>query len=195
MRLVVGAAKRPLAGQTVCGDQHAIVPFSQGVLLCLADGLGHGPDAHSAATTACQVAREHADEPLETLMRRLDSALSRTRGAAVSLVTVRPAAGYVRFAGIGNVELRTVSKAHIAPPTLPGIVGQGMRSVRVWEYPIVAGDLLVLMSDGISTRFDLDKLAHLEPQALADTLLAEHQKSHDDACVVVARVTAAEEAA
>jgi negative regulator of sigma-B (phosphoserine phosphatase) len=195
MGLVIGSAQRCLPGQTVCGDQHAIVRFPGGALVCLADGLGHGAEAYTAAETACQQAREHAEEPIEALMRRLDSALAATRGAAVSLVTLRPADGRLRFAGVGNVELRSRSRARIDPPTMPGIVGHGLRAVRVWEYPLACGDLLVLMSDGISSRFDLDQLAHLDPQGLADTLLAHHHKSHDDACVVVVRVTAAQETA
>ncbi len=62
--------------------------------------------------------------------------------------------------------------------------------VRVWEYPLAAGDLLVLMTDGISTRFDLADLAHLEPQPLADALVLRHHKEHDDASCLVARVAA-----
>ena len=63
-----------------------------------------------------------------------------------------------------------------------------MRRVRVWEYPIVEGDLFVLVSDGITSRYELEPLSRLEPQALADSLVAKHHKSHDDACAVVARV-------
>jgi hypothetical protein len=66
-----------------------------------------------------------------------------------------------------------------------------VRSVRVWEYPIADGDVLVLTSDGISSHFDLAALAHhLEAQALADAIVAQHHKPHDDACCVVARVVA-----
>lgn len=190
MHIVVGSALRPQVEQTLCGDQHVLVPLPRGALICLADGLGHGEDAHAAAAKACQCARAHAEEPLEALMRRLDSALAPTRGAAVSLVTLNYDDARLRFAGIGNVELRSLSRARISPPTMPGIVGQRLRNVRVWEYPLAEGDLLVLMSDGISSRFELGDFAHLEPQALADALIASHQKKHDDACCVVVRLAA-----
>src|SRR6185437_5612146 len=156
--------------------------------VCLADGLGHGHAAREAAEAACRHAREHAGAPLDTLMRGIDGALAGLRGAAVSLLSIDEGTSRVRFVGVGNVELRAVACAPIAPPNFPGIVGQRMRSPRIWEYPIAVGDVLVLFSDGISSRFELGALAHLAPQVLADAILASHGKSHDDASAVVVHV-------
>jgi hypothetical protein len=103
-------------------------------------------------------------------------------------VSLRPAAGRLSFAGIGNVELRALSRAAVSPPTMPGIVGQRMRRARVWEYPLAEGDLFALTSDGIGSRFELEALAHLPPQELAEALVREHHKEHDDASCVIARV-------
>ena len=53
---------------------------------------------------------------------------------------------------------------------------------------LASGDLLVMFTDGISSRFDLSKIeaASEGPQALADYLLSNHAKEHDDAgCVVI----------
>jgi len=186
--LVVGSAQRPKTGEIVCGDLGAVIPFSRGLLLCLADGLGHGEAAQASAAAACGYAETHAEDPLEPLLRGIGGAISGMRGAAVSLLALHLVEGRALFAGVGNVELRAVARAPIAPPTTPGIVGQRLRTVRVWEYPIAAGDLLVLMTDGISTRFDLADLANLEPQPLADALLRQHHKSHDDASCLVVRV-------
>jgi phosphoserine phosphatase RsbX len=188
MPILVGAAQRPMAGETICGDGFVTVPRAQGLLICLADGLGHGPAAQVASDAACRYVREHAEVPLERLMRGLNVALAATRGAAISLLVLDPPVKRALFVGIGNVELRAFSLAHIAPPTTPGIVGQGLRTARVWDYSLAPGDLFVLLSDGISSRFDLGALSHLPPQALADELVAKYFKSHDDACCVVARV-------
>jgi negative regulator of sigma-B (phosphoserine phosphatase) len=186
MQVLIGSAQRAVGNETVCGDSFIVAPIEQGLLLCLADGLGHGPAAHVASDTACRYAQEHADMRLEALMRDIDGVLRGTRGAAVSLLAL--AGQRARFVGVGNVELRAHARARIAPPTQPGIVGQGVRRLRVWEYPIAYGDLFALVSDGISTRFDLEELAHLTPQAIAEELLAKHKKSHDDACCVIARL-------
>ena len=189
--VTVGSSWRPAVGQTVCGDVCVVIHHDRGTLICLADGLGHGEEANKAAVLACAYVREHASTSLETLMRGLDRTLVGTRGAAVSLIVLQPAAGLVQFVGIGNVELRAVTRSPVAPPSMPGIVGRGLRSVRVWEYPLTTSDLVVLMSDGISTRFDLGAFAHLAPQALAESLVEKHHKTHDDACCVVARVGSA----
>lgn len=190
MSVQIGAASRPASGQDVCGDVCAVVPCAEGTLVCLADGLGHGPDARAAAEVACGYARARPDEPLQTMLRGMSAALGGLRGAAVSLLVLQPAAGRALFAGVGNVELRAVARERITPPTTPGIVGQRLRPVRVWEYALAEGDLLVLFSDGISSRFELADLADLEPQALAEAILARQHKTHDDACCVVAKVTA-----
>ena len=187
MRARIGSASRPAVGQTVCGDAFEITPFAHGITICLADGLGHGPEARAAADVACRYARAHADEPLEALMRGMDRELAGTRGAAVSTLVLEPAARRALFAGVGNVELRTVARAHISPPTMPGILGHRVRRMRVWEYPLAEGDMFVLMSDGISSRFELEPLARLEAQALAEHVVATHHKAHDDACCVVVR--------
>ncbi len=150
MPVRIGATWRPAAGHDVCGDVCAVVPFTEGTLICLADGLGHGEDAHAAAQEVCGYARTHVDEPLEAMLRGMDAALAGMRGAAVSVLVLLPAARRALFAGVGNVELRAVSRARIAPPTTPGIVGLRMRAVRVWEYPLAEGDILVLLTDGIS---------------------------------------------
>ncbi|NUP08703.1 MAG: SpoIIE family protein phosphatase [Polyangiaceae bacterium] len=188
MRVVIGSTTLAKRGETTCGDFCATFPTSLGTLLCLADGLGHGEKARVAAERACAYVGANADTPLEPLLRGLDRALAGSRGAAVSLVALQPEARRMQFAGIGNVELRALATTRIAPPTMPGIVGQGFRTVKVWDYTIAPGDLLVLTSDGVSSRFDLESLGHLTPQQVAEAIVTDHHKSHDDACALVARL-------
>jgi serine/threonine protein phosphatase PrpC len=189
MLVAVGRAHCAANGETICGDASTVVASAQGTLLCVADGLGHGPNARAAADIACAHVAAHADTPVDVLLRELDRALAGTRGAALSLLTLEPAGGRVLFAGIGNVELHALARAHIASPTTPGILGRGFKSVRVWEHPLAEGDLFVLTSDGVSSQFDLQVFAHLEPQAIAEAIVAGFHKKHDDASCVVARVT------
>ncbi len=188
MPIGVGSAQRPAAGEIVCGDACAVVALEHGTLLCVADGLGHGPSAKEAADAACDHVRAHAGDPFEVLLRGVDRALAGSRGAAVSLLSLEPAHERVIFAGVGNVELHAIARAHVSSPTSPGILGRGVRSVRVWQHLLADGDLFALTSDGVSTRFDLQSLAHLSPQAIADALVAGFHKKHDDASCMVARV-------
>ena len=191
MPIAAGSAQVAAAGESVCGDACVIVATARGTLLCVADGLGHGPSAREAADLACAHVRAHADDPLDALLRGVDRALAGSRGAVVSVLALDPGAGHASFAGVGNVELHAVSRTRIASPTTPGILGRGLRHVRVWEHALSPGDLLVLTSDGLENHFDLQALSHLAPQAIADALVAGFHKKHDDATCAVARVTAA----
>jgi negative regulator of sigma-B (phosphoserine phosphatase) len=189
MRVELGSASRPKAGEVVCGDLAVAVTLAGGTLICLADGLGHGEQAKIAAERACAFVEAQAETPLEPLLRGLDRALIGSRGAAVSLLALRLGEGRLDFTGVGNVELRAISAARIAPPTMPGIVGQGFRRTRVWDYPLSSGSIFALTSDGISSRYDLAVFAHMTAQEIADGIVAQHRKSHDDACAIVARIS------
>jgi serine/threonine protein phosphatase PrpC len=191
MPIAVGAAQRVAEGEVVCGDACAAVASGYGMLLCVADGLGHGPSAREAADAACAHVRAHPDDPLDALLRGIDRALLGSRGAAVSLLAIDLVERQVRFAGVGNVELHALAEAHVSSPTAPGILGRGLRHVRVWPHPLADGDLFALTSDGLSNHFDLRKLAHLTPQAMADTIVAGFHKKHDDASCMVARMRVA----
>lgn len=190
MRVAIGSASRSREGEKVCGDVAASFPFAGGTLLCLADGLGHGEQAKEAAERACSYAGANSSQSLDALLRGLDRDLTSSRGAAVSLVALHVEACKLEFAGIGNVELRAVAASRVAPPTMPGIVGQRIRTVRVWDYPLAAGDIVALTSDGIKSRFDLAAFAHLTAEQIARDIVAQHHKSYDDACVLVARIEA-----
>lgn len=190
MPVAVGSAQRTADNEIVCGDTCAVVAGAHGTLLCVADGLGHGPDAKEAADAACAHVRAHADTPLEPLLRGIDRALVGTRGAAVSLLAIDPVEGRILFAGVGNVELYALARAHVSSPTTPGILGRGFRSVRVWQHPLAEGDLFALASDGIFGRFDLRNLVHLDHQAIADAIVAGFHNKRDDASCLVARMVA-----
>jgi hypothetical protein len=45
------------------------------------------------------------------------------------------------------------------------------------------------MTDGISSRFDLADFTDLEPTALAEALVRQYHKFHDDAFAMVAKLS------
>src|SRR5438552_18011766 len=99
-----GAASRPLPGEIVCGDLHLIRPIRDGVLLAVVDGLGHGDAAIAAAQTAIAVLKSHAEEPLTALVNRCHAALTKTRGAVMTVATLRWFGDELTWLGVGNVE-------------------------------------------------------------------------------------------
>jgi len=155
--------------------------------LAVIDGLGHGPAAAEAAT-AVRAELERSDwNDLIELTRRCDAAARGTRGVALALVRVERSSGACQHVSVGNVEVVAGSSARrVAPLTRPGIVGAGVREARVTRFVLEHGDRLVIHSDGISGRFDLERLAGASAEQTAEWLVAEHGKAHDDAgCVVL----------
>lgn len=182
-------AKRPMLGQTVCGDVASVIHTNDGgVLIVLADGLGHGTMAHEAAEAFCAFAELHATRPIEAIMREGSLAIAATRGAAAALLRIGDGGTRLSFCGIGNIEVQANSVDAIRPICMPGIVGRPLRKVLSFDYALSCGDLLVAHTDGISSRFRLEKYAHFPAVEAADRILSEHGKGHDDATCIVIRV-------
>ena len=72
-----------------------------------------------------------------------------------------------------------------------GTVGHVARTLRDFTYPLSAGALIILASDGIATSWRLDAypgLSMRHPTLIASVLLRDFSRGRDDATVLVARV-------
>lgn len=192
--LQLGAVRIPHPGESVCGDAWAWHPRPEGGQVVVADGLGHGPGAAEAAGEAVRVFREHpALAPAEAL-QRMHGALRATRGAAVAVADLDAVKGEVRFAGVGNIAGTVVGAAgHHNMVSHSGIVGHQMPRQQEFTYPWPPGALVILHSDGVTTRWSLDRypgLAGRDPSLVAGVLFRDFARENDDATVVVARRTA-----
>ncbi len=182
----IGAAMRPKPGEVECGDAYVVTWQDDGALIAVIDGLGHGPEAAAASRAAREHIEAHGGDSPGTLMQGLHKAMAHTRGAAVALMRIRPRAGEMLHSAVGNVEVAGLSKEDVRPLCTPGIVGYNMRRVVERSFPIHGGDILVAFTDGVSRRFDLEAYRHLEAQNLAEAVLIDWGKNHDDAtCVSV----------
>jgi hypothetical protein len=183
-----GIAIRPMPGETRSGDAASVVVREGFVTAILIDGLGHGVGAAEVADHAIQLAEAQAELRPEALLRALDEALIRSRGAVASVLRLERATGggLASFAGIGNVGLSFRGQRPFAPVSMPGILGRRVRKVRSFEHSLSRGDLLVLYTDGLSSRLELGDLAG-EPPSMAASLVARFGKSTDDAGCVVLR--------
>jgi serine/threonine protein phosphatase PrpC len=200
-----GVASRALPGEVVCGDRHLIKPIPDGVLLAVVDGLGHGDEATAAAQTALALLEEHREEPLEALVTRCHDALTKTRGAVMTVATLNSFEDKLTWLGVGNVEavLLRAGDQTKAAECVPldkteaarservvlrgGIVGYRLPELHTSTRPIQPGDLLVFVTDGISSGFPQDLSPGHPPQQLADLILERHFKGTDDALVLVVR--------
>lgn len=182
-----GIVQRPARGQTVCGDSFRLIE-GDGLTVAVADGLGHGPPAAEASVAFCDYVERHADEGLQRIMDGATRAIRATRGAAAALLRFDPDYRGLDFVGVGNIELQAVSQSPIRPVCAPGIVGRSLRKILQFTYELAPGDLIAVYSDGLSSRLQLANYKRLEPQGIAERLLEEHGKHHDDATCLVFRI-------
>jgi len=193
----LGVVCVPLRGETECGDAWRVVVGRQSFSVLLVDGLGHGPDAATAAAAATSAFQQLASGPPDTTLVALDVALHETRGAALSLAVIDRAARTVRFGGVGNVDGRILTDRateYLVPQS--GIVGHGMPNLRPTDASWPAGARLVMHSDGILARWRMDAYPGLmtaHPALLAGVIYRDFARDRDDATVLVLSDGAAEE--
>jgi len=187
MGVQIAAAQRPVSGERICGDAYLVLSAAGTTNVALADGLGHGPPAAQAAVAFCGHVRQHQTDALDSLVRSAHVALSSTRGAAVAVVRIDEAARRMEFCGVGNIEVACEGDANIRPFSVAGVVGKRVRRVQVFEYELRDPILLLLTSDGVSSRLDLADYAALPLHQLAERVMARHGKHHDDATCIAIR--------
>jgi anti-sigma regulatory factor (Ser/Thr protein kinase) len=180
---------RPISGEHECGDNYAVHWDGAVATAILSDGLGHGPLAAAASRAAIAAMRDGpADEPA-ALLERAHRQMSGTRGGAVAVVRVEP--GWVSFAGLGNVAgWLTSGESRQGLVSVPGICGHQARRLRQFRYERPPGSVVILHSDGLTSRWnirDLPGLVTRDPLVIAAALLSEAGVHRDDAGVLVLR--------
>ena len=188
---LAGAVAVPLRGETVNGDAYCIRRRGEGWTVIVADGLGHGPEAAKASEEAVRLFRKHEHEAPCTILAAVHAGLGHTRGGAVSVACYEPDGGLVTFAGIGNVAGAIVGRGETKRTvSLAGTAGHVARRIQEFEYPLPAGGLFVLCSDGIGTSWSLEAypgLVGAHPSLIAGVLYRDFTRIRDDATVVVVR--------
>ena len=175
-------------GETVSGDAWDIRIDDGKASVIVADGLGHGPIAAEAAGEALKTFAASRGAP-SAVLERAHAAMRSTRGAAVAIADVDARAGSVVFCGAGNIAGRLVSGVEDRSlMSQHGTVGLQIR--RLQDTPYVWPDhaLLVLHSDGLTTRWNLKDapgLLQCDPAVVAAWLVREHTRGTDDVTVVV----------
>jgi phosphoserine phosphatase RsbX len=186
-----GVAGRALQGERESGDLHVVAPFCGGVLIAVADGLGHGVEAAAAARAAAASLRECPDFPVADLLSLCHAALHGTRGVVLGLASINADSNQLNWVGVGNIDATLIRADRAAPrETLPsrgGVVGHQMPPLRVTVRAIAPGDTLILMTDGIDGNLRLGASIDWAPQELADYIVQRHGKDTDDALALVAR--------
>jgi anti-sigma regulatory factor (Ser/Thr protein kinase) len=187
-----GAKSTPKAGQIVCGDAWSVRSVHGKLGVALLDGLGHGPLASEAANRAVGIFQEvRGDDTPTDVLRRAHEGLKATRGAVMAVALFDPSSASVSFAGVGNIVGIVVSgevTQHLL--STDGTVGYNMRLVRESTLDWKPGSVLIATTDGLSTRWNLNRhpgLMQRHPSLIASVLHRDFARDTDDATVVVVK--------
>ena len=184
-------AAATMPGESVSGDRHWAGPVANGMIFAVIDGLGHGAAAAAASKIAVAMLEQFAGEPLIELLHRCHESLRATRGVAMSLAQLNTEHSVLTWIGVGNVEGALLHRE----PELPcdklllrnGVVGSHLPTLREQELPIRPGDILTMVTDGVTTEHPMRVAMDAKIETVAEGILASARKGNDDALVLAAR--------
>jgi anti-sigma regulatory factor (Ser/Thr protein kinase) len=181
----------PYRGEDVSGDGWGCKAIGNSIALILADGIGHGEDAHLASKAAVKAFLEIDSVAPSEYLSDVHGHLAFGRGAAVSVATWDMQESNLTFCGIGNVA-GSISdhKQGRKMMTFNGTLGHNIGKFHDLNYPITDDGVFVMHSDGLTANWTLEQYPGLSAQpaiVIAAVLYRDLSRHRDDACVVVAK--------
>ncbi len=186
----LGVMTAPYPGETVSGDAWSFLQPAAGASVLVVDGLGHGPHAATAAGAAVDCFAQNVEQGCVRIGEAIHAALRPTRGAAIGIARIDAAERLVRFVGIGNIAGAVISNG--VSKRMVSHHGTAGHNARIAEftYPYEGKPTVILHSDGLSAKWDLNQypgLAASHPALMAAVLFARMRRERDDACIIVVR--------
>ncbi len=184
-----GVSQHALHDDPACGDTWRIAVRDDGLSALVVDGLGHGPDAARAADAGAGAFTVNPFARPDELIGDMHQAMAGSRGGAVGVASYDRQRNLLQFAGIGNIAASLVSPtASRGMASHPGIVGGQYRKAVSFDYPDAGGQLLVMHSDGLQSRWrlgDYPGLWQRHPAVIATLLHRDFNRGKDDITVLV----------
>lgn len=187
----VGAVCMPMHGEERCGDGWSYEPLADRCVFVLVDGLGHGVGAAEAAEYGIASVHEHRTKTPAQIVEYAHGALRSTRGAALAVAELNFSEQVVRYCGIGNVSATIVTSnalRHLV--SFNGIAGHAAHKISQFTYPWTADSVLIMHSDGLMSRWDLQAypgLLQRHPSLIAGVLYRDFARGRDDVTVLAAK--------
>lgn len=190
----IGAALRPKAGESVCGD--SVNSFeTEGGLLCLllSDGMGSGESARRESALTSRLMKQflqagiEAEAALKTLNAALSLRAAETGGfSTIDLLTMNLKSGegvLYKYGAAPSYVKRGGNVRRITGATLPAGLRDTPSGPDVTRFPTENGSFIVLISDGVADALHDEWLQNLlagwedkDPQVLAGLILSESAK-------------------
>lgn len=184
-----GVASATKEGESACGDTTSVLRIDERNFLCaLADGMGSGQGARSLSDAALGLVESlyRAGMAGDTVLQTVNRLLSFQKGegfACLDVATVNLDTGRADIIKAGSPLAFLITRAKVETlesDSLPLGILEGVHPTTI-ARTLSDGDVLVFLSDGISSAFGsgtdvaefLSRKAASNPQTLADALLSE----------------------
>lgn len=178
-------------GESDCGDNyHCSITKANQLKFILSDGLGHGEQAAIAARESIKSFLENKAFLPNDQIKRIHAAIKSTRGAVINISYVDFTNKQLMYCGVGNISSRIVTAGKNRNCiSYNGIVGHSVphtlkNHVLQWSKT----DILIMHSDGLSTRWDLQKypmITRHDFSIIAAALYKDHCRKNDDVAIAV----------
>jgi hypothetical protein len=97
----------------------------------------------------------------------------------------------VSFAGVGNISATVIGgKGRRGMTSHNGTLGHELHKIQEFTFPWDGDHVLIMHSDGLGTRWDLDDypgLLRKHPSIIAAILFRDFERQRDDVTVLVAK--------
>lgn len=180
----------PIQGETVCGDGWLSKSESQGTLILVSDGLGHGPLAAAATVEAKRIFMQQSNRTPSQMLEDIHRGIRGTRGAAIAIARLDEENSRIDYCGIGNISgVIFAEKVHYMI-SHSGTVGHTATRFQSFTYAWPDDAIVLMFSDGLLTRLALNGyagLARRNTALISGLVYRDFKRGRDDATVVTIR--------
>ena len=180
-------------GETLSGDAAYFDINARRAKIFLGDGLGHGPEANKAVQKAIEAIKVFPGEAPIDILRFLHTEVKKTRGLVGTVVVYSFDEKKWRICGIGNIATR-IQEANTSKTYMSynGVIGMNIpNTLNEQEVAREHGQILIMCSDGIKSRWDIQKFTGIlkcDLSILAAAIYKDFARHTDDISIVVSRI-------
>lgn len=186
-----GVLSEPIRGEDENGDGWGVRSGVDYNLFMVVDGLGHGTLAAEASREAERLFSVTTENSPAAILRDIHATLRQTRGAVGAIARIDFEKRLLSFAGVGNISASIVSPTSSrSMASHNGTLGQQTERVQEFTCPWNEDSILVMHSDGLTTRWDLKLYPGIwnkPPSLIAAVLHRDYFRDRDDVTVLVAK--------
>lgn len=182
----------PKPGEVKCGDGFYVKTYQDYTKILVGDGLGHGAEAEKAVKEAITMFKICIERTCFESLRFIHQNVKKTRGLVATVAILNHKERKWSICGIGNIQTRIVS-----PVTLKnymsynGVVGLNIpNSLKDQESTLEKGQMMILCSDGIKTRWDLNKYPGIfkyDLSIITATIFKDFARKTDDMSIMAVK--------